>query len=52
MALAGAGPRFEILSRKRALVKFVAVIQLTDIFDRRIIPRLAARQVSGCSAAW
>ena len=50
MALAGGEPEFgNFLCLP---VKFVTVIQLTDIFDRRIIPRLAVRQESGCSAAW
>ena len=50
MALAGGEPEngdFFCLP-----IEIVAVIQLTGIFDRRIIPRLAVRQESGCSAAW
>ena len=50
MVLAGGEPEISILFM--VPVKSVAVIQLTDIFDRRIIPRLAVRQESGCSAAW
>ena len=50
MVLVGGEP--EIGSFLCLPIKFVAVIQLTDIFDRRIIPRLAVRQESGCSAAW
>jgi hypothetical protein len=52
MVRAGVAPRTRILRAQGPLIKFGTVIQLTDIFDRRIIPRLAARQVSGCSAAW
>ena len=50
MALAGGEPEFEYFLGRAD--KFVIVIQLTGIFDRRIIPRLAERQESGCSAAW
>ena len=45
MALASGEPEFGIYFC--APVKFVAVIQLTDIFDRRIIPRLAERHSRG-----
>jgi hypothetical protein len=52
MAPAGAAPKPETMARAAVAVEFGAVIQLTGIFDQRIIPRLVARQVSGCSAAW
>ncbi|MCH6566693.1 MAG: hypothetical protein IH811_12615 [Proteobacteria bacterium] len=43
----------------RWIIDKIVNVQLTIIFDRRIIPRLAYRaefgtdrQISGCSAAW
>ena len=47
MALAGVALKIAILNLQRVTGEFTAVIQLTDIFDRRIIPRLAERHSRG-----